>query len=256
VKQLRVRRGDVVLHVERWPSRRDATPLMLTHGFSSSSQMWADNVEPLATGRPVVTWDIRGHGRTSAPHVKGQFTPEACVADMESILDELEFDQAVIAGMSLGGYLSLAFHLAHPDRVAALVLIDTGPGYRSDDARERWNRFAESRAGAFESRGEEALPDSPEIGDGPHDVVGLALAARGIMAQRDDAVISSLSSIAVPTLVIVGADDEPFIAGSEYMASHIPGAKLEVIPDAGHAANIDQVDEFNRVVGEFLDGIG
>ena len=76
---------------------------------------------------------------------------------MAAILDAAGVDRAVIGGHSLGGYLSLAFHVAHPERVAALVLIDTGPGYRSDDGRQKWNRMAEGYAADLEQKGLAAL---------------------------------------------------------------------------------------------------
>jgi pimeloyl-ACP methyl ester carboxylesterase len=84
---------------------------------------------------------------------------------------------------------------------------------------------------------------------------GLAHAARGMLAQRDAAVIDSLPGIRVPTLIIVGDQDTPFIAPCEYMAKKIPGARLEVIAGAGHASNLDQPEAFNRVLLAFLDSL-
>jgi pimeloyl-ACP methyl ester carboxylesterase len=84
---------------------------------------------------------------------------------------------------------------------------------------------------------------------------GLAHAARGMLAQTDSRVIDALGSIAVPTLVVVGDKDEPFLAPCEYMAKKIPGARLHVITDAGHSSNLDQPDAFNRVFVGFLDSL-
>jgi pimeloyl-ACP methyl ester carboxylesterase len=140
---------------------------------------------------------------------------------MAALLDRAGAERAVLVGHSLGGYLSLAFHLAHPERVAGLVLIGTGPGYRKDDARAGWNDMVEKRARSLKKKGAESR--------------GLVHAARGILAQRDGRVIDSLSSIRVPTLVLVGEHDQTFLAGSRYMAEKIPGAKLEVIAGAGHS---------------------
>ena len=81
---------------------------------------------------------------------------------------------------------------------------------------------------------------------------GLAHAARGMLAQQGSALIDSLSSIRVPTLIVLGDRDTPFIAPCEYMAKKIPGARLEVIVDAGHASNLDQPEAFNRVLLDFL----
>jgi len=152
---------------------------------------------------------------------------------MAAVLDACGADRAVLGGLSLGGYLSLAFWLAHRERVAALLLVDTGPGFRSDDARQRWNERALATA---------ARADRP----------GLAHAARGMLTQHDARVIESLPSVDVPVLVLVGADDGPFLGAAKYAAAKIPGAEHVVIPDAGHASNVDQPELFNRYVLAFL----
>jgi pimeloyl-ACP methyl ester carboxylesterase len=176
---------------------------------------------------------------------------ELCVADMAAVLDAQGIDRAVMIGMSLGGFLSLRFAIEHPERVAALVLVDTGPGYKNEEARARWNRYADRMADALETEGHAGLRESPEA-DRTADPRGLVLAARLIMTQRDDLVITSLPTIGVPTLVIVGELDAPFLDGSRYMAERIPYARLEIIPGAGHAANIDRADLVNDLVADFL----
>jgi pimeloyl-ACP methyl ester carboxylesterase len=171
---------------------------------------------------------------------------------MLGLLDLLELPRAVLGGMSLGGYLSLAFHARHSERVAALVLVDTGPGFRSEEPRREWNAFAESTAAALEHEGLAALPPSPERGE-HRGVAGLAHTARRVMAQHDAHVIDSLTSISVPALVVVGASDRNFLAAADYMAAKIPDARELVLEGAGHAANIDAADAFNAGVREFLE---
>jgi len=216
--------------------------------------MWEPNLPALARRRRLITWDIRGHGRSDSPENPALYSEELSVGDMLAVLDAEGIDRAVVGGLSLGGYLSLAFHVRHPERVAALMLFDTGPGYRREDAREEWNRRVERTAAALEAQGPNLLQGRPDgAGSQRRNPVGLALAARGIMAQHGSHVIDSLPRIAVPTLVVVGAGDQPFLAASEYMAGRIPGARKVVIPDAGHAANIDQPEAFNRAVLDFLE---
>jgi pimeloyl-ACP methyl ester carboxylesterase len=167
----------------------------------------------------------------------------------------LGWGSAVIGGMSLGGYLSLAFHARHPERVAALLLVDTGPGFRRDEPRAEWNERAHATADRLERDGLVALSDSAEVTNAGHpDADGIARAARGLLVQRDARVIESLASIAVPTLVVVGAEDHNFLAAADYMATRIPGARKVVLDGAGHAANVDRPGEFNAAVREFLDG--
>jgi pimeloyl-ACP methyl ester carboxylesterase len=228
--------------------------VLFSHGFAATSSMWREQVAAVTgAGYRAIVWDQRGHGRSDAPDDPEAYSEETAVADMAAVLDACGAGRVALVGLSLGGYLSLAFHLAHPARVAALVLCDTGPGYTRDDARDSWNRLADRTARAYEERGLVAAGSSAEVREARHrSARGLALAARGVLAQRDARVISSLPTVGAPTLVIVGADDEPFLAGSEYMAARIPGARLAVLEGAGHASNIDQPEAFNRELLAFL----
>jgi pimeloyl-ACP methyl ester carboxylesterase len=232
-------------------------PVLLTHGYSSSSHMWEGQVGPFSERYQLITWDMRGHGRTDYPQDQAEYSEAATVADMAAILDAVGAERAVIGGLSLGGYMSLAFHLAHPQRTAALLIIDTGPGYRSDAPRAGWNATAIRRAERFEADG---LPPAgaggAETRAAPHrDATGLARAARGMLTQHDARVIDSLPTIGVPALVLAGAEDTPFLAATDYMAAKIPGSTKVIIPGAGHAANIDQPALFNAAVLDFLGGL-
>ncbi len=228
-------------------------PVLLSHGYSATSRMWRGQVDALANRYRIITWDMRGHGQSDSPPEQARYSEAETVADMAAILDAEDVHRAVIGGLSLGGYMSLAFHLAHPARVRALMLFDTGPGYRNPAGREAWNRTAEARALAFETRGLEALGPGAEVRIAQHrSAEGLARAARGMLAQFDSRVIDSLESIRVPTLVLVGENDQPFLGATDYMAAKIPGARKVVIPGAGHAANLDQPEAFNRAVEAFL----
>jgi pimeloyl-ACP methyl ester carboxylesterase len=216
---------------------KGSTPLLLTHGFSASSAMWEPNVKALSAARPLITWDIRGHGQSGAGEDQARYSADASVADMAALLDASGIGRAVIGGQSLGGFLSLQFWLEHPDRVAGLVLCDTGPGYRRDEARQQWNNQAIAWA------------DRLERDSNP----GMARAARGILTQRDARVIDALPTITIPALVLVGAQDKDYLGAGEYMATKLPRAVHAVIPDAGHASNVDQPDLFNQQVLTFLD---
>lgn len=228
-------------------------PLLLTHGFGATAGMWNPNIDALSVDRPVIVWDQRGHGSSDAPDDMERYTEQISVADMAAILDAAGAERAVLGGMSLGGYLSLAFHLVHPQRVAALVLVDTGPGYRNDEARDKWNAWVERRARELE-RGEGRASVSAEVAQASHaHPEGLPRAARGVMAQKDARVITSLDSITVPTLVVVGAQDTDFLAPADYMHRKISNSRKLVIDNAGHAANMDQPEIFNAAVRELLE---
>ena len=231
----------------------DGPVVLLGHGYGSTRHMWDDQHRALDRWR-VVSWDMRGHGQTDSPSDPKQYSAALIVADMRALLQHVGAERAIIGGLSLGGYVSLAFALAHPGMTQALVICDSGPGYRNAEARAQWNQRAQERAASLESKGLDALTRrSKETQQAVHrSAQGLAHAARGMLAQEGSQVIDGLASIRVPTLVIVGDQDQPFVAPSEYMAKKIAGARLAVIPGAGHSSNLDQPEAFNRVLREFL----
>ena len=243
-------RGGVAIHYDV----RGAGPaVLLTHGFAASAAMFEQVVDPLAQAHTVITWDLRGHGASAYPTDPEQYSPRLAVGDVAALLDAAGVERAVIGGHSLGGYLSLEFHLAHPGRTMGLVLIGTGPGYRRDEGRNAWNAYSDKVAAAYADRGLAALADSEELDPSVHrDASGLVLAARHMLKQHDARVIESLPSIAIPTLVIVGAADAEFIGGSQYMAAKIPGSELAVIAGAGHAPPVSQPAAFCDAVLGFL----
>lgn len=246
-------RDGISLHYELH-GEGEGTPLLLTHGYGASSGMWKQNLPALAR-RPVITWDMRGHGASDAPEDPSLYSHEACLDDMSALLEAAGFERAVLGGMSLGGYLSLAFRHRWPERVRALVLVDTGPGFRDPSTREAWNSWALERADALEADDLAALPHGPEQRQARHvhGARGLAHAARGMLVQHDARVFEALSDVRVPTLIVVGADDKPFRAAADAMERRIPGARKVVLAGAGHAANMDAADRFNAAVSEFLE---
>jgi len=218
--------------------------------------MFEASAARLAERCRTITWDLRGHGRSASPADAAAYDVDTAVADLAGLLDGAGVASAVLAGHSLGGYLSLEFARRHPGRVDALVLIGTGPGFRDDAAREGWNRFVERIAARVERKGLDALAREAPLHGGQHrSVDGLVRSARGVLPQHDAAVLESLPTIAVPVLVIVGEDDAEFRGSSDYMAAKIPDARLVVIPGAGHSPNLDRPDEFDLAVESFLDSL-
>src|SRR6266446_6536471 len=204
-------------------------PVLLTHGYSATRRMWDGQHRALGDAYQVISWSMRGHGQTESPAEPSQYSAGLTIADMRALLHHVGVERAVIGGLSLGGYASLDFYVAHPEMVRALVICDSGPGYRNPETREAMGEHRSAQ--------------------------GLAHAARGVLAQEGSRVIDALAGVRVPTLIIVGDQDQPFIAPCEYMAKKIPGARLEVIAGAGHSSNLDQPEAFNRVLRDFLDGL-
>jgi len=246
-------RDGVKIHYE---DHGHGPPILLSHGYGATCRMWNAQISALVARYRVIVWDMRGHGETDDPEDPAAYSAALTVEDMAALLRRCAIGRAVIGGLSLGGYMSLAFHLAHPDMVSALMLFDTGPGFRNAGTRRTWNERAQQRARDLEARGFDALGQSDEVRIVKHrSAKGLAGAARGMLAQSDDRIIGSLDKIAVPTLVLVGADDTNFLAAADYVARKIPGATRVTIAEAGHASNLHQPAAFNRAVANFLGGL-
>ena len=232
--------------------------LLLSHGYSATSGMWAGQISALSKHFKLITWDMRGHGKSDYPSDPAAYSEAHTIKDMETILDETcgSSGRAIVGGFSLGGYMSLAFYRVYPMRVLALLIIDSGPGFKKEHAREQWNRMAFTTGKKFEKEGLQALQGaSPEKSPVSHrDAKGLALAARGMLAQQNSQVFYSLPNVKVPSLIVVGADDTVFLAASEYMAKKIPGARRVVVPKAGHAVN-EQPERFLEAVTPFLEEV-
>ena len=231
--------------------------VLLSHGYGATCRMWDGQIAAFSGRYRVIVWDMRGHGQSGDPADAARYSQALTVADMAAVLDACGEESAVIGGLSLGGVMSLGFHIAYPERVKALLLCDTGPGFRSAGSRAAWNERALARAAELEEKGFGALRGGPESRLGTHrSARGLAGAARGMLAQFDDSLIQSLSTISVPTLVVVGSEDTNFLAAADYMTAKIAGARKALIDGAGHAANLDQPEAFNEAVGDFLAGLG
>lgn len=227
------------------------TTLVLTHGWGATAHMWEPQVDALAHRARVVTWDLRGHGRSPSPDDASAYSLDIALADLGELVGD---GPVVLGGHSLGGQLSLAFALRHPDRVSGLALLSTGPGYRDDAAREEWNGGIEGRARALEKRGMEALPADDDMHGGLHtSAQSLAHAIRGFVKQHDASIMDGVAAIGVPTLVLVGAKDRGFLNAADYFERKIPNATKVVVPDAGHGVNRHQPAAVNQALGSLLD---
>lgn len=248
-----LQRADTTLHYE---SEGEGALVLLSHGFGATSQMWTPQLPVLAERYRAIAWDLRGHGRSGSPEDPARYSVEASLEDMGALLDAAEVESAVLGGHSLGGYLSLAFADRYPERVRALLLVGTGPGFKRDEPRQKWNDNAIKQAEKLEARGLEIFPESHTAWAGRHaSAAGLARAARGMLAQSDARVYEALSRVRVPTLILVGEKDRAFLQAADVMESKIAGAKKVLVPDAGHAVNVDQPEPVNRALREFLDAL-
>ncbi len=202
----------VALNVTTSETESDKAPIVFTHGWVDNQTVW-DGVRAQITDRTTVAWDLRGHGQSEAPE-PGQYGRDLLLADMLSVV-EAQGRPVVLAGHSLGGYLSLAFTLLHPDLVSGLVLIAAGPGFRNEEAREQWNAAVDASA--------EKLDIAP----------GSEEASKHI----DSWVIDELSSISQPVVAIVGEHDKRFQASVGLFEKKLNVVHTAIVPGAGHSVH-------------------
>lgn len=229
--------------------------VLLMHGFAGSARNFAATTRALRAHWRVVRFDARGHGRSGAPDDPGAYTPSAFVADVGRVLDQVGAERAVVGGLSMGASVALRFALAQPARTRALVLA-AFPGRDGLAAVAR--QFADAIAArGLDAAGEEFVwgarsgldPASARVvrqGFLEHPPHGLAHTLRGLVA-----VAPARGPVAVPTLVLVGAED-PSLAASRALAAELPHARLVVIEDAGHVVNLARPREFNAALADFL----
>ncbi len=232
-------------------------PVVFLHAFAGTVNMWQPQVPVLSREYRFIIYDARGHGQSESPTSPDQYSADIVVEDLFELLETLGIQKAVVGGLSMGGHQSLRFYLRHPEMVTALILMDTGPGYRNPARREEAIRQQEERAKFLETQGIEAFAlnslsyISKEILL-KQNTIGLAHMARMVLVPHDSWVIENLGKVQVPSLVLVGEKDTLLLRAAEYMSRAIPGAQYTVIPEAGHAANQDNVEVFNRVILDFL----
>jgi pimeloyl-ACP methyl ester carboxylesterase len=240
--------------------------VLLLHAFPLGLSMWDPQTETLAATHRVVRFDARGFG-ASAVDETTPLTMERIADDGAFLLDQLWIEKAVVVGCSMGGYAAFAFARRHPRRLAGLVLQDTRAGADAPEARA--NRatlaakvLAEGATAAVEAFlpklvGETTHHERPALVARLRERIlavsprGIANALHGLAARADSRGL--LSRIAVPTLVLAGEEDvltPPDEARA--MAAAIPGARLQVIPRAGHLANLENPDALNAALRAFL----
>jgi pimeloyl-ACP methyl ester carboxylesterase len=225
--------------------------ILLSHGFGATCRMWDEQIEEFTDRHRLILWDLPGHGESEKP--RETLSPDSMVKDMLAILDEAGKDRAVLAGLGVGGALSLRFWRAHPEYVRGLVLIGTMPGLRSGTARRIWNGHAEALAAAVERDGLDALEGGAEVDPRLHTSArGIAVAARALLTLGDDGALPWLAEIDVPVLVIVGSEDKANLTAAGFMARTIPNARKSVIPHANHAANLHKPQAVNAAIRDYL----
>ena len=241
------------------------TAVVFLHAFPLNRLMWFPQISAFQERFRIITLDLRGHGESSAslePYTIDDFS-----TDVKGVLDHLSIQQAILVGLSMGGYVLFAFYRRFAERVKALVLANTRA--QADNAEARTGRLAMIQTAESEGAGAVAdlmlpkllspasLKANPDLVQTIRSIIERTPVSTiqgdlRAMAERADAT-SLLSTIACPTLVLVGEIDRATPPSeARQMASDIPGARLDIIPEAAHLSNLEQPAVFNRAILSFM----
>jgi pimeloyl-ACP methyl ester carboxylesterase len=242
------------------------TPLVLLHAFPLDGRMWAPQVEALAGSYQVIVPDLRGFG-TAREQAVEEAGMDLLADDVARLLDDRGLDRVILGGLSMGGYVALAFVRRHADRLGGLLLLDTKAGADSEqawaDRRAMAERVLAEGTGFLPEAmlprvlGKTSLEERPELVERvgalirEQDPRAVAGAQRGMAARRDSADV--LAGIAVPTLVVTGEEDT--ITGPELgreLAAAIPDARFLLVERAGHLSSLERPEVVNEALLDFL----
>lgn len=264
---------EVILHGRRmfYEDRGNGFPVLFGHSYLWDARMWEPQVAVLSRTYRCIVPEIWAHGRSDPPPAS-PYPVDALAEDLWAFAQALGLQRFAVVGLSVGGMWGMRLALAHPEAVAALVLMDTDAGAEPEDSRQRYFAMmaAVEQAGALPPPILEALVPfffspatvqrDPELvarfkaslsAIPPERLPGILAIGRGIFSRAS--VLERLGEIRAPTLVVVGADDAsrpPHEA--ERIARAIPGARLEVIPQAGHIVNLERPEVVTPLLASFL----
>ena len=246
-------------------------PLVWSHEFAGDYRSWEPQVRFFSRRYQVITYSSRGYLPSETPDDPNAYSQEQAVEDLHLLLGHLGIEQAHIGGLSMGGSVALNFGITHPNMARSLIVASAGSG--SSDA-EGFRRSGERLAQRLATEGMvpvayeyarsatrlQSLRKDPRgweefhRGLAGHSAKGSELTYRGFQLKRPSiyAQEAELRQLRVPTLVLIGDEDDPCVQPAVFMKRHIPKCGLAVFPQSGHTINLEEPDLFNRTVLDFL----
>ena len=250
------------------------TPLLFSHEFAGDYTSWDLHVRHFARKYQVINYNARGSPPSAVPDDPGQDSQDQSVEDIKLLLDHLNINQAYLCGLSMGGSAILNFGIKYPNMARGLIVASAGSG--SDDP-EQFRKSGGTLADALLSDG--MANGIQQYATGPtriqlrrkdpktwddfyqglcsHSAQGSALTFRGIQMKRESlyTLESDLKNMTIPTLIIIGDEDYPCVNPAIFMKKNIPSSGLSVLPQSGHAINLEDPDLFNQAVQHFISSI-
>ena len=248
-------------------------PVILVHEFAGDMRSYEPQLRHFGKRYRAIAFNARGFPPSDVPEHVSSYSQVRAADDILSVLDHIGEPQAHVVGLSMGGFATLHFGLRHPER--ALSLCIGGCGYGAEpDQRERFRAEADAIAGVIRAEGMAAFAERYAYGPtrvqyqnkdprghaafkamlAEHSAVGSANTQQGVQKERPSLylLIEEMKRLTVPTLIVTGDEDWPCLHPGILMKQSIQSAALAVIPNSGHAINIEEPEEFNRIVGNFL----
>lgn len=248
-------------------------PIVFVHEFAADHRSWEMQMRHFGQRHRAVTYGARGYPPSDVPEKPESYSQERATDDILAVMDHLKIDKAHIVGLSMGGFASLHFGLRHPKRALSLVVAGVGYGAEKDQQakfkaevevvaksllQEGMAAFAEKYAYGptrvqFENKDPRGFAQfKKELAE--HSALGSANTQIGCQGRRPSLydLVEKMRAMTVPTLVLTGDEDWPCLAPSLLMKREIPSAALAVMPNCGHTINLEDPDQFNRIVGDFI----
>jgi pimeloyl-ACP methyl ester carboxylesterase len=249
----------------------EGPPVVFCHEFAGDYRSWDPQVRAFGRTYRCVTYSYRGFPPSSVPQAADAYSEELLIEDLRALVEHLQLPPAHFVGFSMGGSMVLKFALKYPQLCRAIVVVGAGSGTTN---RERFEQDIERTVSLLRDQGIEAFAEI--YAEGPsrqpfkrkdrhgwetfkrqladHSPVGQAFTMLGVQRKRGTIfqLEAQLGGLAVPTLIVIGDEDEPCVDPAVFLKRHLPSAGLLVIPQSGHAVNLEEPALFNGAVLEFF----
>lgn len=248
-------------------------PLIFVHEYAGDLRSWEPQLRHFGQRYRAIATNARGYPPSDVPPTVASYSQARAADDIAAVLDHLGIDKAHIIGLSMGGFATLHFGFRHGGRARSLCV--AGCGYGAEPAqRDRFRAEAEAVAAFIDQHGMQAFAEKYAYGPtrvqfenkdprgftefkrmlAEHDPAGARCTQLGVQRERASLydLVDEMRRLTIPTLILTGDEDWPCLQPGLLMKQSIASAALAVMPNCGHAINLEDADEFNRIVGSFL----